>query len=409
LNLKVSKENLNRIFENSGCLSEQQLFDYNQNKLSNKERNLVERHSINCKFCSDALDGFELVNATEENYFEAKNYIPKAHKSNYLKTIFIGVAASLIVALLIKNFLDFNKDMSAENKNQYDDIVTEEKKANEILIYDSVPAVIENSNACTTDSVADFLEKEPKEFKLKENSLAHSASTPKPKQLEELNSYNRTNEIQIDELEEEQEDIIDEEIDAENLEFNAPTLSIESNDINFKPSQTNEGNEVNDKTTQKNKAIGIDKERRKQEERAIQEKEELANKRNEIVKSAEQTAIKKEFDSTGIILSQTQIRESRSKLDAQADNQTALETKTTVEFDIKQGIYLFNHKSFEQAINYLSNIPDTNTDYQEAQLYIGKSYIALQRTNEAKPHLTKALNGSEIIKSEAQKLLDSIK
>ncbi len=407
----MSKENLNRIFENSDCLSEQQLLDYHQNKLSNKERNRVERHSINCKFCSDALDGFELVNTTEANYLEAKNSILKAHKSNHLKTIFIGVAASLIVVLLIKNFIDFNKDMSAENKNQYDDIVTEEKEDNKVIAYDSVAAVVESSNMYTADSVADFPEQESKEFNLKENSLAHSASTPKQKQLEEPNSYNWTNEVQIDELEEEQEDVIDEDADAdaESIEFNAPTLSIETKDINLKPDQTKEGYEVTDQTTLKNKAIEFDKETRKQEERAVQEKEELAKKRNEIVKSAEETVIKKEFDSTGIILSEVQIRESKPKTDAQADNLIALETKTTVEFEIKHGITLYNQNNFKEAINYLSNVSEKNNDYPEAQLYIGKSYVALQKPNEAKPYLTKALNGSEIIKSEAQKLLNSIK
>lgn len=405
----MSKENLNRIFENSDCLSEQQLLDYHQNKLSNKERNRVERHSINCKFCSDALDGFELVNTTEENYLEAKNSIPKAHKSNHLKTIFIGVAASLIVVLLIKNFIDFNKDMSAENKNQYEDIVTEEKEDNEVIAYDSVAAVVENSNIYTADSVADFRKRESKEFNLNENSLAHSASTPKPKQLEEPNSYNWTNEVQIDELKEEQEDVIDKDVDAESIEFNAPTLSIETKDINFKPDQTNEGYEVTDQTTLKNKAIEIDKETRKQEERAVQEKEELAKKRNEIVKSAEETLIKKEFDSTGIILSEVQIRESKPKTDAQTDDLIALETKTTEEFEIKHGITLYNQNNFNEAINYLSNVSEKNIDYPEAQLYIGKSYIGLQKPNEAKPYLTKALNGSEIIKSEAQKLLNSIK
>lgn len=405
----MSKEKLNRIFENSDCLSEQQLLDYHQNKLSNKERNRVERHSINCKFCSDALDGFELVNTTEINYLEAKNSIPKAHKSNHLKTIFIGVAASLIVVLLIKNFIDFNKDMSAENKNQYDDIVTEEKEDNKVIAYDSVVEVVESSNMYTADSVADFPEQESKEFNLKENSLAHSASTPKPKQLEEPNSYNWTNEIQVDELEEEQEEVIDEDVDAESIEFNAPTLSIETKDINFKPDQTNEGYEVTDQTTLKNKAVEIDKETRKQEERAVQENEELAKKRNEIVKSAEETVIKKEFDSTGIILSEVQIRESKPKTNAQADNLIALETKTTVEFKIKDGITLYNQNNFKEAINYLSNVSEKNIDYPEAQLYIGKSYIALQKPIEAKPYLTKALNGSEIIKSEAQKLLNSIK
>ena len=55
----MNKENLHTIFSNLECLSEERILAYCTNKLTNLERNEVERHTINCKFCSDALEGFE--------------------------------------------------------------------------------------------------------------------------------------------------------------------------------------------------------------------------------------------------------------------------------------------------------------------------------------------------------------
>jgi TonB family protein len=50
------------IYNPTDCLSEKTLFDYIDNKLSQKERHIVEKHLLDCEMCSDALEGLELVN-----------------------------------------------------------------------------------------------------------------------------------------------------------------------------------------------------------------------------------------------------------------------------------------------------------------------------------------------------------
>ena len=51
----MNKEQINTIFSTSECLTEQELLNYVNNNLTNVERNKVEQHTINCKFCSEAL------------------------------------------------------------------------------------------------------------------------------------------------------------------------------------------------------------------------------------------------------------------------------------------------------------------------------------------------------------------
>lgn len=47
------------IFEDTRCLSQQQLLDYVEGKLPEEEMHRVESHIAGCLMCSDALDGLE--------------------------------------------------------------------------------------------------------------------------------------------------------------------------------------------------------------------------------------------------------------------------------------------------------------------------------------------------------------
>ena len=49
------------IFTETDCISEQTMFDYIDNKLSAKERHIVEKHMLDCELCSDAMEGLEIV------------------------------------------------------------------------------------------------------------------------------------------------------------------------------------------------------------------------------------------------------------------------------------------------------------------------------------------------------------
>lgn len=57
----MSEELKHKIYSSSECISEQQMFDYIDNKLSAKEQHLIEKHMLNCNLCSDASEGLELL------------------------------------------------------------------------------------------------------------------------------------------------------------------------------------------------------------------------------------------------------------------------------------------------------------------------------------------------------------
>lgn len=100
----MNKEKLHTIFANSDCLSEHKLLAYSQNQLSCIERNEVEQHTINCKFCSDAIEGFEKFPNSVNSFNSTKALLNKKSTSKRSLIVTItGIAASIVVAILLFN------------------------------------------------------------------------------------------------------------------------------------------------------------------------------------------------------------------------------------------------------------------------------------------------------------------
>ena len=138
----MNKQNLHTIFKNSECLSEEKLVAYCSNKLTNLERNEVERHTINCKFCSDALEGFEKKIHSEKGYYSAKTEVLKKQKNK--KTFFItisGIAAACIAFILLTNEIKQTQTEVAENITEKAKPKTEKSKPYQLK------SESENSNA----------------------------------------------------------------------------------------------------------------------------------------------------------------------------------------------------------------------------------------------------------------------
>lgn len=57
----------NKIFGSTSCLSQEQMLKYGSNALSQKEKHKVEKHLVECEFCSDALEGFAHISADDIN------------------------------------------------------------------------------------------------------------------------------------------------------------------------------------------------------------------------------------------------------------------------------------------------------------------------------------------------------
>ena len=110
----MNKEQINTIFSTSECLTEQELLNYVNNNLTNVERNKVEQHTINCKFCSEALEGFQ--DQTLDNYFTNKNEVLKNKKNSWKKwwSYAAAGAAILLITILYRNLQQLPIDTTAE-------------------------------------------------------------------------------------------------------------------------------------------------------------------------------------------------------------------------------------------------------------------------------------------------------
>lgn len=97
----------NHLFTGTECLSEQQMLDYIDNKLSLQERHVVEKHVLDCELCADAIEGFTLITdrgKLDEVAFAVNAIVTSQEKeqkkSSWLSTP-MKIAATITVLLLI--------------------------------------------------------------------------------------------------------------------------------------------------------------------------------------------------------------------------------------------------------------------------------------------------------------------
>lgn len=153
----MDKKNIHTIFEHSDCLSEQKLLDYNNNLLSNKERNNVERHTINCKFCSDALEGFELQTQNNSTYLKFKTEFGSTKKQ--YKSIIIsitGIAAAIVMGIFLFDSKEIDPTRTAEHETAKPSEEQKTKNAEEETTKTKEDQVFKNSESdAITDSISE--------------------------------------------------------------------------------------------------------------------------------------------------------------------------------------------------------------------------------------------------------------
>lgn len=129
------KDNKHKIFEHGECISEDVLLAYVNNKLNAKEKHVVEKHSLGCDMCADALEGITMM----KNPSQLKGIVESLNKKIggagterkpivlWMDTrVRVAVAAGL--ALLIGFFFMFNDSL---NDSGADKTVSDNFKQNE--------------------------------------------------------------------------------------------------------------------------------------------------------------------------------------------------------------------------------------------------------------------------------------
>ena len=101
----MSGELKHKLFTATDCLSEETMFDYIDNKLSDKERHQVEKHLLDCDFCSDAMEGLELVNnrsrINDINEEISNRIATPAENKNKIFTLNYKIVFSIAASLLL--------------------------------------------------------------------------------------------------------------------------------------------------------------------------------------------------------------------------------------------------------------------------------------------------------------------
>lgn len=110
----MSKDLKHTIYNSTECLSEKMLFDYIDNKLSQKERHIVEKHLLDCEMCSDALEGLELVKDRNRIALIKEAIAKRVAESSKKEAIVVSFNYKLVfsvaatIALLVVGVFYFN-------------------------------------------------------------------------------------------------------------------------------------------------------------------------------------------------------------------------------------------------------------------------------------------------------------
>lgn len=395
----MNKEHLHTIFEHNDCLTEEQLLAYTENKLSNKERNLVERHTIDCKFCSDAIEGFEKVSNSSNSYLKLKSELPVRRTKNKksLIPLISGITAVILVALLIVDFPSNDNIKSAERKQRETTQEVHASDTSEVMVeeveakQDSVLLNSSNENLVTKEKEFNQ-EKATKNLKnetIKEESLEFtfkdsSDDLEEEEEISEADDFEvtQTEQKKYQQLSKEKEedlrndkllDLDDEATEEIIVQDNAPAIVSE---------------ESMDRAS--NKLRANDSIRLQEEGLAIAASKALSSK-EEKAKSVQKRKKAKE----AVKLNESDAVEEKTQLAGIANF-------------LYTGKEYFKSKQYENAIYNFEQISENNSDYHEAQLFLGKCYLELKQNEKAKTYLTKALEGSKDIKTEANQLLKKL-
>ena len=134
---------LNIIFNNSECISTDEMISFLNGNLTEKENNRIEKHLLVCEMCKDEINGikeFGDINRIDNIVLELNKKIDKrienkVRKIVFLKKNYFQIAAAILILIsstfFINNFINNSvKDMQASesvSQNIYEETVEEEE------------------------------------------------------------------------------------------------------------------------------------------------------------------------------------------------------------------------------------------------------------------------------------------
>lgn len=343
-----------KIFEDSLCLSKKQVIDYVENKASNIERHTVEKHLLNCKLCSAAIEGFsnniDGLSALKKDTSTIKFIINK--KSFWL----IGIAASFLIIFLVVN--------EFPNSSRTKDLAELTQKETAPISSKNLP--VETTKKTTNNTKPTSTQRD-------------GEHNEKNKQI----ASNKKNEPQTDDV-------------GESKIITSPPIT----DNQF--SREKEEIVENDNNTLFDTEVNYN---------------DIPLAENTIDGQKDTTALKKPENKRISSQSRTRkaklVIEDDASLDERLVQEQIVNTgNSSVTADTNElyqlGLGQYEQNSYKQAIITLSKIKDDDSSYYKSALIIARSHIALNQKELAIPYLKTAINGDKETQLEAKKILDLI-
>ncbi|GEM_PF-3060646 len=95
-----------KIFETRNCLSRDELVNYASGKYGGKQKNIIERHLLDCELCTDALDGMDQMedpsklHGYSSEILLAQKPLGVEKKKSHVRPVYLAVAAVICIFIL---------------------------------------------------------------------------------------------------------------------------------------------------------------------------------------------------------------------------------------------------------------------------------------------------------------------
>jgi hypothetical protein len=421
----------NEIFSDTNCLTKKQIELLKQNKLSEKEIYNIEKHLVDCPFCSEAVEGY-LANSVNSSVNELDALIDNKtallKKKNSIKILLLAASVAILLSISWWSI----KDVSIKNKT----LSTNQKELNQYEIPKKLEGKTEFSHTNNEKSKSS-------------STIVIKNNTQKPEKSEiEISKSNTSNESDNNLLPETEDKKIfstnDNNFDDESVEFNLneELLSEEDEQINMAQTPTPQSSRHNSISKEyKSESANYDPVYLKNSSAYKQQtiyingykiydysaeydQKEKAKKLTESLSVPVTMENKNDntpaFDST-IIDKNTYIEMLENALsDLQNKNyQQAISKLSIIEnkkpHDINalfyKGIAFEESGNYIKALAYFNKILKEKTDIfkEEAQFHKAKNLIRLGENKKAKKILQEIIKENSYYAKQAQQLLNTLK
>jgi hypothetical protein len=387
------------ILKTRECLSPDELKSYQSGILSHDKKLDIERHLIDCDFCSDALEGYQTT-ATD---------LPLGKKKN-LKWLYFTVAAAVLLLFILAPFSEEEKtDLLASNDQSPKVELSAKDKENERIKANSKETVqssysedidnyLDNNN--TTASTESNVQKEKETITANLKPSKSFASTPSETKKE--------SELIADDNYETEEDLEEKVVEEELVETSNTSDELMKEDLSFDDSFTDSISNIEgevDKSSNEEIATSCELETIVYKKSLISKK--LGNGR----KTKQRKELKEEeIDYDALQDDYGLIQESDFQFDSlsptERDSIGLILDEKRFEYEFSVGKELYEQKDYVQALEHLEKVIGSYGGNAYAIYLTARSYQEIEKYEKANK-LFKALYETDDVNTREKSLLNS--